>query len=169
MRSIPIDAAPYTDAVIPEGLTEVMVPNRKSPIQSVVADSLIAFAIRDNAPGDRDFDSKLSCGSAQLTGRATPSRPIAGSLKPRVPGQARHKRTFDEHFTMPEIGKLFVIIGAFIVVLGIILWSGVGAGFLGKLPGDIRIERGNSVFYFPIVTCIIISIVLSLIFSLFRR
>jgi Protein of unknown function (DUF2905) len=98
-----------------------------------------------------------------------PSRPIAGSLKPRVPGQARHKRTVDEHFTVPEIGKLFVIIGAFIVVLGIILWSGVGAGFLGKLPGDIRIERGNSVFYFPIVTCIIISIVLSLIFSLFRR
>jgi len=37
------------------------------------------------------------------------------------------------------------------------------------LPGDIRIERGNSAFYFPIVTCIIISIVLSLIFSLFRR
>ena len=70
---------------------------------------------------------------------------------------------------MPEIGKFLVIIGIAIVVLGIILWSGVGAGFLGKLPGDIRVGRGNSTFYFPIVTCIIISIVLSLIFSLFRR
>lgn len=62
-----------------------------------------------------------------------------------------------------------MIVGITIVVLGIILWSGVGTGFLGKLPGDIRIERGNSAFYFPIVTCIIISIVLSLIFSLFHR
>jgi hypothetical protein len=70
---------------------------------------------------------------------------------------------------VPEFGKFLVIIGIAIVVLGIILWSGIGAGFLGKLPGDIRIERGNSAFYFPIVTCIIISIVLSLIFSLFRR
>ena len=70
---------------------------------------------------------------------------------------------------MPELGKFLVIIGAVIVVVGVILWSGIGTGFLGKLPGDIRVERGNSVFYFPIVTSIIISIVLSLIFSLFRR
>jgi hypothetical protein len=70
---------------------------------------------------------------------------------------------------VPEVGKFLVIIGIAIVVLGIILWTGIGAGFLGKLPGDIRIEHGNSVFYFPIVTCIVISIVLSLIFSFFRR
>jgi Protein of unknown function (DUF2905) len=70
---------------------------------------------------------------------------------------------------MPELGKFLVILGAVIIVLGLLLWSGVGAGWLGRLPGDIRIERGNSAFYFPIVTCIIISIVLSLIFSLFRR
>jgi hypothetical protein len=70
---------------------------------------------------------------------------------------------------MPELGKFFVILGAVIVILGLLLWTGIGPGFLGKLPGDIRIERGNSAFYFPIVTCIIISIVLSLIFSLFRR
>ena len=70
---------------------------------------------------------------------------------------------------MPEIGKFLVTIGIAFVVIGIILWTGIGAGFLGKLPGDIRIERGNSVFYFPIVTCIVISIVLSLIFSFFRR
>jgi len=70
---------------------------------------------------------------------------------------------------MPELGKFLVILGGVILVLGLLLWSGVGTGRLGRLPGDIRIERGNSAFYFPIVTCIIISIVLSLIFSLFRR
>jgi len=74
-----------------------------------------------------------------------------------------------ENHYMPELGKFLVIIGGAVVLLGMILWTGIGAGFLGKLPGDIRIERGNSVFYFPIVTCIIISVVLSLIFSLFRR
>jgi len=71
--------------------------------------------------------------------------------------------------SVPEIGKFLIIIGAVIVLLGGLLWSGFGAGWLGRLPGDIRIERGNMAFYFPVVTCIIISIVLSLIFSLFRR
>jgi len=70
---------------------------------------------------------------------------------------------------MSEIGKFLVIIGIVILLVGALLWSGFGAGWLGRLPGDIRIERGNTVFYFPVVTCIIISIVLSLIFSLFRR
>jgi len=71
--------------------------------------------------------------------------------------------------SMRELGKLLVIFGGVIVFLGLALWSGFGAGWLGRLPGDVRIERGHSTFYFPIVTCIIISIVLSLIFSLFRR
>ena len=70
---------------------------------------------------------------------------------------------------MPDIGKLLVIFGAVMVLLGIALWTGFGASWLGRLPGDIRIERGNSGFYFPIVTCIIISIVLSLIMSFVRR
>ncbi len=74
-----------------------------------------------------------------------------------------------QNFCVPELGKFLVGLAAVIVVLGLLLWSGVGSGWLGRLPGDIRIERGNSTFYFPIVTCIIISIVLSLIFSLFRR
>ncbi len=70
---------------------------------------------------------------------------------------------------MPEIGKTLVIFGAVIVLLGLALWSGIGAGWLGRLPGDIRIERGHSAFYFPIVTCIIISIVGSVLLFLFRR
>jgi hypothetical protein len=68
-----------------------------------------------------------------------------------------------------EIGKLLVIFGIVVVLLGVALWSGIGSGWLGRLPGDIRIERGNSGFYFPVVTCIIISVVLSLIMSLLRR
>jgi uncharacterized membrane protein YidH (DUF202 family) len=75
----------------------------------------------------------------------------------------------DQNYRVPELGKFLVILGAVIIVLGFLLWSGVGTSWLGRLPGDIRIERGNSAFYFPIVTCIIISIVLSLIFFLFRR
>ena len=61
-----------------------------------------------------------------------------------------------------------MIIGLVVIVTGALLWSGYG-GWLGKLPGDIRVERGNSGFYFPIVTCIIISIVLSLLMWIFRR
>ena len=70
---------------------------------------------------------------------------------------------------MQEIGKLLAIFGGLILLLGLALWSGFGAGWLGRLPGDIRIEREHSTFYFPIITCIIISIVVSLILSLFRR
>jgi ribose/xylose/arabinose/galactoside ABC-type transport system permease subunit len=70
---------------------------------------------------------------------------------------------------MHELGKLLVILGTIILLIGLALWSGFGGSWLGRLPGDIRIERGNSAFYFPIVTCIIISIALSLILSLFRR
>jgi len=70
---------------------------------------------------------------------------------------------------MRELGKFLVIAGTVIILLGAILWTGFAPTWLGRLPGDIRIERGHSVFYFPIVTCIIISIVLSLVFSIFRR
>jgi membrane protein implicated in regulation of membrane protease activity len=70
---------------------------------------------------------------------------------------------------MPEMGKMLVVMGGVILLVGLALWSGLGAGWLGRLPGDIGIERGHTTFYFPIVTCIILSIVLSLLFALFRR
>jgi len=70
---------------------------------------------------------------------------------------------------MRDLGKMLVIFGGLIMVVGLALWAGIGASWLGRLPGDIRIERGNSGFYFPIVTCLIISIVLSLILSFLRR
>ena len=67
------------------------------------------------------------------------------------------------------MGKMLVVMGGVILLVGLALWSGLGAGWLGRLPGDIRIERVHTTFYFPIVTCIILSIVLSLLFALFRR
>jgi Protein of unknown function (DUF2905) len=70
---------------------------------------------------------------------------------------------------MSELGKFLVMIGAVVLLLGVILWSGFVPKWLGRLPGDIRIEREHSAFYFPIVTCIIISVVLSLLFSILRR
>jgi hypothetical protein len=70
---------------------------------------------------------------------------------------------------MEDLGKLLVLAGIVLLVLGLALWSGIGAGWLGRLPGDIRVERGHTGFYFPIVTCIIISILLSLLLSFFRR
>ena len=70
---------------------------------------------------------------------------------------------------MRELGKFAVVIGIVITLVGLVMWSGFAPRWLGRLPGDIRIERGNSAFYFPIVTCIILSILLSVLLSIFRR
>jgi hypothetical protein len=70
---------------------------------------------------------------------------------------------------MHDVGKFLMIIGIIVAVLGFILWSGFAQKWLGRLPGDIRVEREPGAFYFPIATCIIISIVLSLLMSIFRR
>jgi hypothetical protein len=70
---------------------------------------------------------------------------------------------------MRELGKFVVIIGVVVTLVGLLMWSGLMPKWLGRLPGDIRIERGTSAFYFPIVTCIVLSILLSLFLSLFRR
>jgi hypothetical protein len=70
---------------------------------------------------------------------------------------------------MRELGKFVAIIGVVITLVGLVMWSGFAPKWLGRLPGDIRVEREHSVFYFPIVTCIILSILLSLLLSIFRR
>lgn len=64
------------------------------------------------------------------------------------------------------MGKLLVLIGLGIAAVGVAIMLGVP---LGRLPGDIAVRRGNFSFYFPVVTSIILSILLTLIFSLFRR
>ena len=60
-----------------------------------------------------------------------------------------------------------MIIGVVTTLVGLVMWSGFAPEWLGRLPGDIRIEREHSAFYFPIVTCVVLSIILSLLFSLF--
>lgn len=70
---------------------------------------------------------------------------------------------------MPELGKLLVILGVALAAVGAMLWSGIGKGWLGRLPGDIHYLRGNFSFYFPIVTCILLSIILTALLRLFRK
>jgi hypothetical protein len=66
------------------------------------------------------------------------------------------------------MARTLVIIGLVVVAVGL-LWQWLGRLGLGRLPGDIVIERGNSSFYFPIVTCLLISVVLSVVLWLFGR
>ncbi|WYP27813.1 DUF2905 domain-containing protein [Alkalihalobacillus sp. FSL W8-0930] len=70
---------------------------------------------------------------------------------------------------MNEAPKFLIIAGIILVVVGV-LWY-IGGKFLpiGKLPGDIVIKRENMTFYFPLMTSIIVSVVLSLLLFLFRR
>ena len=67
------------------------------------------------------------------------------------------------------IGKTLVISGIVIAVLGLLLAFGGRIPFLGKLPGDIVIRNDGITFYFPVVTCLLVSVVLSLLVYLFRR
>jgi hypothetical protein len=70
---------------------------------------------------------------------------------------------------MEGFGKLLVIAGLVLTVTGALLWWGFGKGWVGRLPGDIHVERGAWGFYFPIVTCILISLVLTILLNIFRR
>ena len=63
------------------------------------------------------------------------------------------------------IGKILLIFGGVIIVVGLLLVFSQHIPFLGKLPGDIFIKKDDSSFYFPIVTCIVISIVLTIIIN----
>jgi hypothetical protein len=65
-------------------------------------------------------------------------------------------------------GWALVVVGLVIAGIGLIWVLAPGLPPLGRLPGDIVIERPNSRFYFPIVTCIVISVVLSLVVWLIR-
>lgn len=71
----------------------------------------------------------------------------------------------------PAAGKYIILIGVVIVLIGtLVYFFGDKLHWLGRLPGDIRIEgRDGGGFYFPIVTCIVVSIVLNLLIVLIRR
>lgn len=70
---------------------------------------------------------------------------------------------------MNEIGKILIFFGLILAVLGLLLTFAGKIPFIGKLPGDIVIERRNFVFYFPLGTSILLSIIISLIFYLLSR
>jgi len=70
---------------------------------------------------------------------------------------------------MNELGRTLMIFGAALLGFGLLLTLAGKLPFLGRLPGDIYVKREGFVFYFPLATSIVISLVLSLLFTLFRR
>jgi hypothetical protein len=70
---------------------------------------------------------------------------------------------------MQDLGKVCVIVGLLITVAGLWMWSGRGFGWLGRLPGDISYQSGDTRVYFPVATCVVVSIALTLLAWLFRR
>jgi hypothetical protein len=70
---------------------------------------------------------------------------------------------------MQDAGKFLFIIGLVIAVAGAWLWSGRGLGWLGRLPGDFSYQSGDFKVYFPLATCVVVSVVLTLLAGLLRR
>ena len=67
------------------------------------------------------------------------------------------------------LGKMLILLGIFIILIGVLLLIGDRIPWLGRLPGDIIIKRKNFTFYFPLATSILISIILTLLFTLFWK
>jgi hypothetical protein len=67
------------------------------------------------------------------------------------------------------MGKILIILGGIIVLTGLVMQFSDRIPFLGKLPGDLTVDRGNVKIFFPITTCIVISVVLSLLLYLIQR
>ena len=72
-------------------------------------------------------------------------------------------------FGMGALGKILILLGVLIIVIGLLLLLGEKIPWIGKLPGDFIVKRKNVTFYFPLATSILISIILTLLFTLFRK
>jgi hypothetical protein len=70
---------------------------------------------------------------------------------------------------MADFGKALVFIGILLVVIGAVFMLGGKIPWLGNLPGDITIQRDRFTFYFPLATCLLISLLVSLVVYFFRR
>jgi Protein of unknown function (DUF2905) len=70
---------------------------------------------------------------------------------------------------MSDLGRVLIIVGVILVIVGAVFLLVPKLPWLGKLPGDITYKRGNFSFYLPLGTCILISLILTLIMYLFRR
>lgn len=68
-----------------------------------------------------------------------------------------------------EFGKILILLGVFIILVGLLLMISDKIPWLGRLPGDILIKKKNFTFYFPLATSLLISIILTLLFTLFRK
>ena len=68
-----------------------------------------------------------------------------------------------------DLGKSLIVVGLLIVVVGVVLLLAGRVPWLGRLPGDIYVQRGNWSFYFPVVTSLVVSVLLTLLFWLFGR
>ncbi len=71
-------------------------------------------------------------------------------------------------FSMETFGKMMLIIGGAVMVIGLVILLAGRLG-LGRLPGDIYIQRENLTFYFPLATMLIISLIITVLLNLFRR
>ena len=72
-------------------------------------------------------------------------------------------------FGFGALGKMLILLGVFIILVGLLLLVGEKIPWVGRLPGDIIIRKERFTFYFPLATSIIISIILTLLFMLFRK
>ncbi len=70
---------------------------------------------------------------------------------------------------MNDLGKFLVVVGLLLIAVGLMLWTGWGKSWVGRLPGDIHYTRGNFTFYFPLVTGLLVSLLLTLILWLFKK
>jgi len=68
-----------------------------------------------------------------------------------------------------SLGKMLILLGAVIALIGLLLLVGEKIPWIGRLPGDILIRKKNFTFYFPLATCVLLSIILTLLFALFRK
>jgi Protein of unknown function (DUF2905) len=70
---------------------------------------------------------------------------------------------------MSGFGKILIYVGLLLVVVGVVFLFGAKIPWLGRLPGDLMIEREGYTFYFPLTTCILISVIITLVLYFFRR
>ena len=70
---------------------------------------------------------------------------------------------------MQDLGRILIVLGAAAVLIGVLFVLAPRIPWLGRLPGDILIRRGTFTFYFPIVTCVVVSVILTLILNLLGR
>jgi hypothetical protein len=105
----------------------------------------------------------FSKNSRSITRRTLPARRNRATRKSVPPLDARPARGVP--CLMQDLGKLLVVAGLALAAVGALLW--LGKGF--RLPGDIVLARGNFTFTFPIVTCLVLSIALTILLNLFFR